>query len=239
MKQRLLSACSYLVVVSLLLIVLITCIDISCFQRGFYKEEFHSLDIAAQNHVSEEDLMKATDALLDYIQGKRDDVIVEIDWYELSTEAFNERERAHMVDVRGLYQFAMVLRGIALVLLLFASGFLIYALKRDCWKLFATAYVRCGICFVLVVGMLGFWAAVDFTSLWEMFHHIFFTNDLWLLNPHTDFMIRMFPEPLFFHLVLRITVPFLVIFVGLWGMGAWYLKKHHLLVQAIYGTHRI
>ncbi|MCI9292080.1 MAG: TIGR01906 family membrane protein [Erysipelotrichaceae bacterium] len=234
MKQRWLRACAYVASAGLILVILISCIDFQCFRRGFYEREFETLRIGEDNHVSDADLMKATNALLDYIQGKRDDIQVEIELYELPFDAFNERERAHMVDVRGLYQFAIVLRRIAILLALCCGGLVIYVKKKECFTLFAAAYLRSSICFVFIVAMLALWAAIDFTSLWEMFHRLFFTNDLWLLNPRTDFMIRMFPEPLFFHMVMRIAVSFLAVFLSL-GVGSiWYLKKQHLLVQTIY-----
>lgn len=239
MKQRWLRVCAYMASACLILVILISSIDIQCFRRSFYEREFETLRIGEENHVSDEDLMKATNALLDYIQGKREDIQVEIALYELPSVAFNERERAHMVDVRGLYQFAIVLRWISIVLVLCCGGLVVYKKRKECFPLFAAAYLRCSICFVFFVAMLGFWAAVDFTSLWEMFHRLFFTNDLWLLNPHTDFMIRMFPEPLFFHMVMRIAVSFLAVFIGL-GLGAvWYLKKQHVLVQTFYGINAL
>ena len=37
----------------------------------------------------------------------------------------------------------------------------------------------------------------DFNALFIRFHELVFTNDLWLLDPATDAMIRMLPEPFF------------------------------------------
>ena len=54
---------------------------------------------------------------------------------------------------------------------------------------------------------LALWAAFDFDRFFTLFHRIAFTNDLWLLNPRTDLLIRLMPESLFIDL-------------GLWGLGA-------------------
>ena len=44
---------------------------------------------------------------------------------------------------------------------------------------------------------------------------MFFSNDLWMLNPATDRMIRMFEQQFFFDMVARILVVYLCIFAGL------------------------
>jgi integral membrane protein (TIGR01906 family) len=36
--------------------------------------------------------------------------------------------------------------------------------------------------------------AGGFEPLWDRFHEVVFTNDLWRLNPATDRLIQMFPE---------------------------------------------
>ena len=43
------------------------------------------------------------------------------------------------------------------------------------------------------------WAAVDFDSLFILFHKLSFTNDLWLLDPQTDLLIRLMPTEFFIH----------------------------------------
>ena len=57
--------------------------------------------------------------------------------------------------------------------------------------------------FVLVVLCFGIWVLADFTAFWTAFHHMFFTNDLWLLDPRVDRMILICPEQLFFGIVVR------------------------------------
>ena len=63
-----------------------------------------------------------------------------------------------------------------------------------------------------------------------MFHHIFFRNDLWLLDPNTDILIMMVPETFFFHLVFRILGGFALGYLLCLGL-AWYQSKGGLLPQ--------
>ena len=51
----------------------------------------------------------------------------------------------------------------------------------------------------------------DFTKYFTIFHEIFFDNDLWLLDPSTDLLIRMLPEGFFMDMVIRIGIIFLVL----------------------------
>ncbi len=60
-----------------------------------------------------------------------------------------------------------------------------------------------------VVGAVAVWAAVDFNAFWINFHKLFFTNDLWLLDPAKSVLINMVPSQFFFDLVMRIA--------GLWA----------------------
>ena len=58
-----------------------------------------------------------------------------------------------------------------------------------------------GLLGVIAAG-LALWAAVNFDGLFITFHRLAFRNDLWLLNPRTDLLIRLMPETLFIRLGL-------------------------------------
>ena len=60
--------------------------------------------------------------------------------------------------------------------------------------------------------------STDFTKYFILFHKIFFTNDLWMFDSATDYMIRMLPEGFFSDMVLRIGIAFLVMLMILWGI---------------------
>ena len=46
-----------------------------------------------------------------------------------------------------------------------------------------------------------------------IFHHIFFNNNLWILDPAEDYMIRMLPEGFFYDMVMRIGSIFAVFLI--------------------------
>ena len=55
-----------------------------------------------------------------------------------------------------------------------------------------------------VIGVLGALAATDFSDLFIQFHLLSFSNDLWLLDPRTDNLIRLFPQEFFLDAAMRI-----------------------------------
>lgn len=68
--------------------------------------------------------------------------------------------------------------------------------------------------------------STDFSRYFVVFHHIFFDNDLWILDPDTDMLINIVPEAFFMDTALRIAIVFAIfvtIFFGaclfLWLKG--------------------
>ena len=151
---------------------------------------------AAEIGMNREDLQRATDTLLDYLKDKRDDLFVQANIGGQEREVFNERETLHMVDVKNLYLWAMRI----------GNGLLILAVLFYLWAFFSGqdkravlgGYLQGNFILLGIIAVLGIYAAIDFNSFWTGFHHIFFTNDLWLLDPRTDILIQMVPEQFFF-----------------------------------------
>ncbi len=120
--------------------------------------------------------------------------------------AWNQREIHHMRDVSAmLAPWPWVTWITALCLLLFVLGGA-YCIRRSVFA----AWVR-GACRVLLellalLVLIGVWAAVDFASLFLLFHQVAFTNDLWLLNPATDLLIRLMPQAFFMRMVVQIAL---------------------------------
>ena len=121
-------------------------------------------------------------------------------------------------------------RNIAILIFIFILFVFIYSKRKLSLLFLCHGYKRaCGIVGSLMLGV-AFFAYVDFTRFWTLFHHIFFRNDLWLLNPSTDILIMMVPEGFFYDLVFRIVTYFLAMVVTLYAFscGVIYLYKNKL-----------
>ncbi len=208
-----------------IIILFVTCIDFHCFDRGFFKEQYHKLNTAESLGMVEDDLMSATTTLLDYLQNKRDDISVTVVISGNKQEAFNAKEAAHMVDVRDLYQTALLVRSIAMVFAFVSLIYLWITKRKTLFMSLSVTYIKVAIVFGFALGLLAIWAIADFNSFWTIFHEVLFDNDLWLLDPRTDLMINLFPSPFFFALVMRIVISFVTFFVGILIASIIYLKR--------------
>ena len=110
---------------------------------------------------------------------------------------FNEKEIRHMADVKRLFDLdrTVMLCGAVLLALL---GLGAYAL-RPCRQWIARGALCGGLVLLAALTALAVWAAVDFDSLFILFHRLSFTNELWLMNPQTDLLIRLMPIGFFIH----------------------------------------
>ena len=54
---------------------------------------------------------------------------------------------------------------------------------------------------------------MDFNSFWINFHYIFFTNELFFLDPNKDILIQIVPERFIFDLVFIIVITIIFILV--------------------------
>ena len=108
-----------------------------------------------------------------------------------------------MEDCRKLFELLRTgirASGIAGSLLLTLGCIL---LENDRKQIRLTAWLS-PLTIVLPLGVLAVWAMIDFNAAFNFFHEILFTNDLWLLNPATDLLIRICPISMFMAMGARI-----------------------------------
>ena len=67
--------------------------------------------------------------------------------------------------------------------------------------------------------MLAAIISTDFTKYFVIFHHIFFDNDLWILNPATDMLINIVPEGFFMDTAARIGALYAILVALILGVS--------------------
>ncbi len=210
-----------------ILALLLGCVRIDAFSTSFYEQFYKESNLASQIGVSEGDLNKSMDMMLDYVLGKRENLDDTIIRYGKEVEVYNEKEKTHMMDVKHLYDVAMRVLigaiGIGIGCVLWIT-YRYRDLKKILGQLCA-GLLSATLCFLLVIVWLGIWILTDFTDFWTHFHGVFFTNDLWLLDPATDFMIVICPEKMFFTLVVKILIHFMLVLLPLEAVAYILLKK--------------
>lgn len=185
------------------------------FNRSLFNDFYTKNATAETLEISLDDLNRATDHLLSYIVGDKEDLDIVVTINDEQTQMFNQREIDHMVDVKDLYNAMVIAQvsGYAIFLISSLLGYLI--LKKQLFSVLLDASKAAIIFLAFVIGTIAIMAIVDFNSFWNTFHHVLFDNDLWLLNPLTDRMIVMVPLHFFQQLIFRIVLTW-VASVGLW-----------------------
>lgn len=117
----------------------------------------------------------------------------------MQPEILSEKERQHMRDVRSLTQRAaqtsktcMTLAAVLAVVIAWMGAKLKRVLPRIIGALAAVTLMA-----VCAAGVMHAVSAGQFEALFVNMHEMLFTNDLWLMDPATDILIRMMPQQLF------------------------------------------
>ncbi len=117
---------------------------------------------------------------------------------DVQPEILSEKERQHMLDVRALVNLANTLsKGFMTVAAGMAVVIAWTGAREKRRGMPAGTLVGVGLIALGVFGVYAMLNAQGFEALFIRFHELLFTNDLWLMNPETDILIRMMPQLLF------------------------------------------
>lgn len=156
---------------------------------------FDAFSIERQTGIAQSDLMEASRDIRRYFEDGRERLDTSVIKDGESFDLFNEREELHMVDVKVQVQTVYAVQtGSGLLL---AAVALIAAFYRPARRSLAMGVVAGGVTILAVMLAIGVGAATSFDALFLLFHQLSFTNDLWLLDPRTDYLIKLFPQGFF------------------------------------------
>jgi len=160
-----------------------------------YDYSFDRYDAEQRTGLARTELDGTASALRDYFNNGEPTFYHTVTEDGLPASVFNARETRHMEDVKGLFVLANRVQEIAVVYVLaYVVGFFIWARDGHVRQLAMQCLAGLGLG-LLAVGGIGVVAAFGFEAAWGRFHTLVFTNDFWRLNPRTDHLIQMFPEP--------------------------------------------
>lgn len=204
--------------------IMLTSLELVSFNRDFYRNQYEQNNTAYIVGTTQGELLDVTEELLLYLRGSRLDL--NITWSD-GGEVFGEREIEHMEDVRLLFLYGFRLRNMSSVCAVLLI-FLMAVTYPKLWVRYLTLsfMVVSGI-FLLLALFIGIGMMVDFDFMWNNFHYIFFTNDLWILDPNTDVLIMMMPGHFFVNIIKKFASTFFA------GMGILLISS--LLIYRRYG----
>ena len=201
-------------IMSVLLFIVLVLVSVtsSVFEITFYTDVQKKNDVALKMNITDEELLGVTEIALLYTKGYTNDLSYYINRDDKKIDLYSQQDKVHMVDVQSLYRTAYnVLLTTSVAFFALAVVLLVKRKEVNVFMLTYT-YNKVSGYITMFVLFLGGFAYINFNAFWTMFHKVFFSNDLWLMDPRKDVLVNIFPEPLFMALVFKILLRFVIIF---------------------------
>ncbi|MGI6643659.1 MAG: TIGR01906 family membrane protein [Bacillota bacterium] len=194
------------VVICLVVVGVLHSVQLMALDLEFYTSQWVQLGVPHDTGMDLQELSRSGRSLIDYLVGSISSPQIETTVFGSPRLLYNELELQHLEDVRELFAKGFRFQQILLVGLLLGGLYLAwsYRLKSLSKPLMTAGFIGVGLLLLLALP-----AKIDFGRWWTRFHIIAFANDLWLLDPSTDWLIRMFPEGFFVSAIQRIGITYL------------------------------
>ncbi len=207
-------ALTLLLAIALALFLLVTSVQRIAFDLDYFSDQFDENGTVERTGIAKEDLMILAQGLVAYLADDTDHLDFVLPVHGESREIFGWREKEHMVDVKAIFVTLDRLRFVALLLLIMGT---LWHIGRK--KPFYPVLLGQMLVTLVFGGLLGLAMAVDFSRTFVLFHELFFSNDLWLLDPNTEILIQMLPESFFMGMAVRILILHLALSLSIGFIG--------------------
>ena len=186
-----------ILVISISLMFLMISIEVNSYNKSYFTKSYEKYNIESVTSKSTKELNIITIDLIKYLKG--------LGGNELLEAHFNEREILHMEDVQHLFDLARIVKYVSTIISILIVLYLLR--KKEILTLGKTLFYGIFANYILIA-LLGVLILFDFNKYFTYFHLIFFSNELWILDPMTDLMIQMLPEQFFFGMAKNIGLTF-------------------------------
>lgn len=211
------AAVAAIIIVGLVGFNILLSIQITALSLDFYIAKWEELDIPESAQIPMEELKLVAMKLQDYLTGKQSTPQLNVTVDGTPRPLYRENEIEHLEDVRALFQLGSLAKRICQGLI--GLGVVFAALVRRVKSLVSHSLKISAIILVALISLLAIPAALNFTNWWTNFHIMTFQNDLWLLDPNLDWLIKIFPEEFFYSAVKRTGFCSLIISAIYFGLG--------------------
>lgn len=205
---------AFILIICVSLSLLVFSLEFNSYNKNYYLRAYEKHGVLETTGKSLDELEVITIDIIEYLKGNGKN--------ELLTPHFNEKEVMHMVDVQELFDMARLIKYVSLTI----SALIIIYFIANKLQLYLGKILSNGLFLnhALIIFLFAL-VSTNFNKYFTIFHEIFFSNDLWILNPRTDLMIQMLPEAFFSTIGLRIGLSFLI-FLSIIQIGAYlYIRK--------------
>jgi integral membrane protein (TIGR01906 family) len=187
-----------------------------------YRYGFDKYNVGETTGLEKSELDKAADGLISYFNSGDEVIDITVMKHE-PFQLFNDREIGHLKDVKALFRLVYWLLLGTLIYSLAYIGVSLFIRKDK--RVLAQGLLYGGGLTLVLIAALGIAILVDFDSFFYRFHLISFANDLWMLNPATDYLIMLFPQGFWYDAALFCVITTILGALILGGVGWWHLKK--------------
>lgn len=161
-----------------------------------YEYGFDRYSIPQATGISKPELMKVAQHLVSYFNLKESTAQVRVIKEGEEFNLFNERELIHLKDVRDLVQLGYRVQAGCLAVVV-ACMLMLLLWFRARWRVLVRGLFIGGLITSGLIVIFGLWALFGFEQLFILFHLASFRNEYWILDPATDYLIRLFPGGFF------------------------------------------
>ena len=221
LKEYLFYPAFIMLVLAIPILIVSVAVNIYADSLNLYTGGFSKYHISEATGISNTQLQGVAHGMVDYFNGKVRSPQVEVDIRGIERPVYNQKELIHLEDVRKIIDIFKMLEILSLIIFLVTGLYLFFkfGVIRLLKGLQAGAVVT-----VVFLGSVMLWALIDFNSIFYFFHILSFSNDLWLLDPATDYLIMMFPEGFFFDSAILMVATIIAAAILVW-VAAFVLKR--------------
>jgi integral membrane protein (TIGR01906 family) len=213
----------WLFIFSMPVLLITTSVRIAANSTELYRYGFNKFDISQVTGLSPAELDKTAAGLISYFNSSQKYIDLTVIKDGKPFTLFNEREVAHLKDVKGLFRLVYwLLIGTLVYAVAYAAlNFTVWKDRRQvAWGLVGGS----GLTLALLI-VLGVIIATNFDQFFYDFHLISFSNNLWQLDPSTDYLIMLFPQGFWYDAALFCMLGAAALALLLGGTGWWRLRQ--------------
>lgn len=160
-----------------------------------YDYAFDRYNAEDSTGLSRADLDSTAGALRQYFNNSETTFFHTVTDGGLQEPVFNARETRHMQDVKSVFVWVNRLQELSVIFVIaYVISFFIWSRDGNIRQLAQQSLIGVALGTALV-GSIAVFAAFGFDAAFTRFHELLFANDFWQLDPRTDHLIQMFPEP--------------------------------------------
>jgi len=201
--------------------------------QWLYKYGFEKYNVSQTTGIAEMELEKATTGLISYFNRGDEHISLTVIKDGKPFELFNQREVAHLRDVKGLIWLGYwVLLG-TLIYTLGYAGVSLFWRRGRYWRQLAGGMISgSGITLALMLA-IGLGILLNFDQLFYQFHLLSFSNEFWQLDPTRDYLIMLFPGGFWYDAAIFCALATASLAIILGGVAGGYLLLTRSRVKSL------